>query len=155
VADLGHRAQERGRELYGKTRERVVTTADQHPLEVGIGLLALGVIAGMAIPTPEAVTRRLSPAGDKLREASSGLLEKGRRVARAAGEAAKVEAKTQGLTLERVREQARAVGEKAEEAAANTARQEGLPVSGTSGNATGNKPTGVSPAGSSTPPRPV
>jgi ElaB/YqjD/DUF883 family membrane-anchored ribosome-binding protein len=155
VADLGHRAQERGREIYGKTRERVVTTADQHPLEVGIGLLALGVIAGMAIPTPEAVTRRLSPAGDKLREASSGLLEKGKRVARAAGQAAKVEAKTQGLTLERVREQARAVGEKAEEAAANTARQEGLPVGGNTGNAAANKPTGAPSAGSTTPPRPV
>ena len=150
VTDLGHRAQERSRELYGRTRERVVTTADQHPLEVGIGLLALGVIAGMAIPTPEAVTRRLSPAGEKLREASSDLVEKGKRVARAAGQAAKVEAKTQGLTLERVREQARAVGDKAEEAAANTARQEGLPVGG---NAT-SKQAGTPPASGSTQPRP-
>lgn len=151
VADLGHRAQERSRQIYGKTRDRVVTTADQHPLEVGIGLLALGVIAGLAIPTPPAVTRRLAPAGNKLREASSDLVEKGKRVARAAGEAAKVEAKTQGLTLERVRDQARAVGQKAGEAAAETARQEGLPAGGS---ATGNQQPATPPAGSSAAPKP-
>ncbi|MEO7599870.1 MAG: hypothetical protein ABIV50_13115 [Opitutus sp.] len=130
VSQLGHEAQKRGRELYGRTRERVVTTADQHPLEVGIGFLALGVIAGMAIPTPQVVTRRLRPVGARLREASSDLVEKGKRVAEAATQAAKVEAKSQGLTLERVRDQASAVAKKAGTAAKETAEQEGLPTGG-------------------------
>jgi hypothetical protein len=139
ATQLGQQAQQRGRELYGRTRERVVTTADQHPLELGIGFLALGVLAGMAMPTPETVSRRLNPAADKLRRASSDLMEKGKRVAYAATEAAKAEAKTQGLTLERVRDKAGAVAQKAGQAATNTAQQEGL----TSG---GNPDTGPSSA---------
>jgi ElaB/YqjD/DUF883 family membrane-anchored ribosome-binding protein len=133
VSEMGHQAQQRGRELYGRTRERVVTTADQHPLEVGIGFLALGVIAGMAIPTPQVVSRRLSPVAGRLREASSELIQKGKRVAQAATEAAKVEAKTQGLTLERVRDQAGSVAQKAGEAAKETAQQEGLSTGGVTG----------------------
>jgi ElaB/YqjD/DUF883 family membrane-anchored ribosome-binding protein len=128
VADVSRRTADRSREIYGKTRETVSRTADRHPLELGIGLLALGVIAGMAIPTPETLTRKLAPAGNKLRETGTDLLQKGKRVAQAATEAARAEAKTQGLTLDRVREQASAVGHRASEAAADAAKQEGLPV---------------------------
>jgi len=130
AADLTHRAQERGRELYGQARERAVTAADQHPLEVGLGFLALGVLAGLAVPTPTVVTRRIAPAADKIRRAGSELLEKGKRVGKAAGEAARVEAKTQGLTLEHVRDQVGAVAERAGEAAAESANKEGLSLGG-------------------------
>jgi ElaB/YqjD/DUF883 family membrane-anchored ribosome-binding protein len=131
ASELGHQAQQRSREMYDRTRERVVTTADQHPLEIGLGFLALGLIAGLAMPTPQAVSRRLAPAGDRLRRASSDLMQKGKRVAQAAGEAAKVEAKTQGLTLERVRDEARAVAKSAADAATETAKKEGLNLGGT------------------------
>lgn len=131
ASELGRQAQERGREMYGRARERVVSTADQHPLEVGIGFLALGVILGMAIPTPQAVSRRLAPMGDKLRQAGTDLVEKGKRVATAATQAAKVEAKTQGLTVERVRDEAKAVFKSAAEAAKQTAKHEGMNVAGT------------------------
>ena len=130
ASELGRQAQERGRDMYGRTRERVVTTADHHPLEVGIGFLALGVIVGMAMPTPQAVTRRLAPMGDKLRQAGTDLVEKGKRVATAATQAAKVEAKTQGLTVERVRDEAKAVVKSATDAAKETAKREGMNVGG-------------------------
>jgi ElaB/YqjD/DUF883 family membrane-anchored ribosome-binding protein len=139
AAELRQQAQQRGREVYDRTRERVVSTADQHPLEVGIGFLALGVLAGLAIPTPPVVSRRLVPAADRLRQASSDLVEKGKRVAQAATQAAKVEAKTQGLTVERVRDEAKAVAKSAKDAATETAKQEGLNVGGT-------PPTGPSSA---------
>lgn len=132
ASELGSQAQERSRELYGRTRERVATTADQHPLEVGLGFLALGLIAGMAMPTPQAVSRRLAPVGGRVRQAGSELMEKGKRVAKAATQAAKVEAKTQGLTVERVRDEAKAVAKSAAEAASETAKQEGLQAGGTS-----------------------
>ena len=132
ASQLGQDAKERGRQLYGRTREQVVNTANQHPLELGIGFLALGVIAGMAIPTPDVVTRRLNPAADKLRQAGTDLVQKGKRVAQAATEAAKAEAKTQGLTLDRVRDQASAVAQRAGEAAKDTARQEGMTTGGQS-----------------------
>ena len=130
ASELGHQAQQRGREVYDRTRERVASTADQHPLEVGIGFLALGVLAGLAMPTPQVVSRRLAPAADRLRQASSDLVEKGKRVAQAATQAAKVEAKTQGLTVERVRDEARAVVKSAKDAATESAKQQGLNVGG-------------------------
>ena len=117
--------------MYDRTRERVATTTNQHPLEVGLGFLALGLIAGLAIPTPRAVSRRLAPAAGRLREAGAELVEKGKRVAKAATEAVKVEAKTQGLTVERVRDEAKTVAQRAGEAAKEAAKQEGFNVGGT------------------------
>jgi hypothetical protein len=108
AANLGERASEKFQDLkagtsraYDRTRERVVTTADQHPLEVGLACLATGVIAGLALPTPGPINRRLGPAAERLRErtldAGRDMMAKGRQVAQAAVGAAKEEAKAQGL----------------------------------------------------------
>lgn len=122
---IGHLAgdlQQRSHEVYDRTRERVVTTADRHPLEVGLGCLAVGLLVGLAMPTPRVVNRRLGPTVDRLkdrtREAGSEWLEKGKRVAQAAASAAKAEAKTQGLTVARVRDQNQPAGESPGAAAA-------------------------------------
>lgn len=102
-------AQARSREAYDRARERVVSTADQHPLELGLGCLAAGLIIGLMLPTPQVVNRRLGPTVDRLkdrtRDAGSELLEKGKRVVQAATNAAKVEAKTQGLSVAKLRDQ--------------------------------------------------
>jgi ElaB/YqjD/DUF883 family membrane-anchored ribosome-binding protein len=132
VSELGTQAQQRSREAYARTRQQIANTTEQHPLEVGLGFLALGVIVGLAMPTPRAVSRRLEPVGTRVREAGSELVEKGKRVAQAATQAAKVEAKTQGLTVERVRDEARAVAKSAADAATETAKREGLQPGGTS-----------------------
>jgi ElaB/YqjD/DUF883 family membrane-anchored ribosome-binding protein len=134
------------RQAYVATRDRVVTTADQHPLEVGLVALAAGVIAGLAIPTPPVVNRRLGPTADRLRdrtrEASSEMMEKGKRVAQAAVSAVKNEAQAQGLTPDKLREKATALADRATEAGKQTARQEGL----VAGNSTtpSNPPAGQS-----------
>lgn len=150
TGDLQHR----GREVYDRTRERVVSTADQHPLEVGLGCLAIGLIVGLALPTPRVVNRQLGPTVDRLRdrtrETGSQLIEKGKRVVQAAASAAKVEAKTQGLTVARVREEATAVANRAREAATETARQEGLTSAG-SGSGQGSSSPAQSGAGATDP----
>lgn len=101
AGDLTQRVGERTREVYGRTRERVVTTADEHPLEVGLVCLAAGVVAGLALPTTNAVNRVAGPAADRLRDRArqtgSEMIEKTRHVARAAVTAAKEEARHQGL----------------------------------------------------------
>jgi hypothetical protein len=108
IRDAGSRVQARTREVYVRAKDRVVTTADQHPLEVGLACLAAGVAVGLALPTPEKVNRVAGPAMDRLRQrtraAGGDFLEKGKRVVSAAGTAFKNEARQQGLTFERSRE---------------------------------------------------
>lgn len=124
--------QARSHELYATTRQRVVTTADQHPLEVALGCLAAGVIIGLALPTPAVVNRKLGPRVDQLRDrtraAGSELLEKGKRVVEAATHAAKVEAKTQGLSVAKLRgEGGRAQEENANAAGGSTSNESVAP----------------------------
>ncbi|HUR60183.1 MAG TPA: DUF3618 domain-containing protein [Opitutaceae bacterium] len=128
AAELGGRAKEKAGAAYSATRERVATTADQHPLEVGLCCLAAGLLAGLALPTPQKVNRIAGPTADRLRqrarEAGSEMVDKGKRVVRAAASAVQDEAKAQGFTPERLRDQAGAVAQRAGNAAGDAARRE-------------------------------
>jgi ElaB/YqjD/DUF883 family membrane-anchored ribosome-binding protein len=130
AGEMTSRVRDTTRQAYSRTRERVTTTADQHPLEVGLVALAAGLIAGLAMPTPNAVNRRLGPTADRLRdrtrEAGREMLEKGKHVAEAAATAVKEEAQAQGLTPERLRDKATAVAERARDAGEQAAEREGL-----------------------------
>jgi ElaB/YqjD/DUF883 family membrane-anchored ribosome-binding protein len=124
------RMRESSRDAYARSRDRVVATAEHHPLEVGLVALAAGLMAGLAMRTPDAVNRRIGPTADRLRqrtrEAGSEMLEKGKRVAEAAAGAVKDEAEAQGLTPEALREKAAAVADRARETGKQTAEREGL-----------------------------
>ena len=130
AGEVTERVKENTREAYTRTRERVVTTADQHPLEVGLVALAAGLIAGLALPTPNAVNRTVGPAADRLRtrtrEAGAEMLEKGKRVAKAAVSAVKEEADAQGLTFDRLREKTGEIADRGIEAGKESAEREGL-----------------------------
>ncbi len=123
---LGHQVEER----YSATRQRVATTVDQHPLESAIASLALGVVAGLLIPTPEAVRTRVAPTArrlrDQAREAGQDIVERGRHVADAAVQALKHEAEEQGLTPEALKERAGVVASRTKEATKEAANREGL-----------------------------
>lgn len=112
VRDTAQRVGERSREIgakvqqtvsasYQRSRDRVATTVDQHPLGVGLAVLAIGVAVGLALPTPEKVKRAAAPSlarlRNRVRTTGSELVEKGRRVADAAASAAKNEVQAQGL----------------------------------------------------------
>jgi len=130
ASEMTEKVKETTREAYTRTRERVVTTADEHPIEVGLVALAAGLIAGLAMPTPNAVHRTIGPAADRLRtrtrEAGTEMLEKGKRVAEAAVSAVKQEADSQGLTIEKLREKTTKAAERGIEAGKETAEREGL-----------------------------
>jgi ElaB/YqjD/DUF883 family membrane-anchored ribosome-binding protein len=130
AGEMTDKVREGTREAYTRTRERVVTTADQHPIEVGLVALAAGLIAGLALPTPNAVNRSVGATADRLRsrtrEAGAEMLEKGKRVAQAAVTAVKDEAQAQGLTPERLREQTQQVADRGMDAGKQAAQQEGL-----------------------------
>jgi len=135
--EVGARVQARTREVYSQTRERVVTTADEHPLEVGLACLAAGVAAGLALPTATPLNRMAGPTMDRwrqrTRDASGELLEKGKRVVNAAGTALKSEAEQQGLTFDNLRQKAGVVADRTKEAATDAAQQEGV-MPGSMGN---------------------
>ncbi|MEO7413764.1 MAG: DUF3618 domain-containing protein [Opitutaceae bacterium] len=155
--EVGARVQARTREVYVRTRERVTTTADQHPLEVGIACLAAGVAVGLAVPTAPPLNRVAGPTMDRLRQrtrdASGELLEKGKRVVNAAGSALKTEAEQQGLTFENLRQKAGVVADRAKSAATDVAHQEGMMPGSMGERPSGgqSEPTGSGqPSGSST-----
>jgi ElaB/YqjD/DUF883 family membrane-anchored ribosome-binding protein len=152
ASEIGGRVREGTRETYERARERVISTTDHHPLEVGLAALAVGLIAGLAIPTPNAINRSVGPTADRLRsrtrEAGNEMLQKGKRVADAAVAAVKEEAEAQGLTPERLRSKAGAVAERAKDAGQEAASREGLTSSGTapmSGSPAGSDPTVARP----------
>ena len=131
---MGSRVQARTRDVYVQTRERVVTTADQHPLEVGLACLAAGVAAGITLPTSDRLNQVAGPTMDRLRQrtrdASGKLIQKGKSVVNAATTAMKNEAQQQGLTFDSLRQKAGQVAERTKDAAGEAAQQErGLPGS--------------------------
>ena len=144
AGEMSSRMRESTRHAYARSRERVVATAETHPLEVGLVALAAGLMVGLAMRTPAAVNRKLGPAADRLRErtreAGAEMLEKGKRVAQAAASAVKDEAEAQGLTPEALKEKASAVANRAREAGEETAEREGL-TQGGQGSTQSNPPT--------------
>lgn len=106
IADTSAQAKERTRELYQKSRERVSTTVEQHPLQSGLACLAVGLLAGLLLPTPRKLTQSLAPKArelsDRVRHTAEDLVERGTHVVQsatqAATQAAKNEAQTQGFT---------------------------------------------------------
>jgi len=139
AGEVTNKMRDSTREVYSRSRQRVATTAEHHPLEVGLVALAAGLMAGLAMRTPNAVNRKLGPTADRLRdrtrEAGSEMIEKGKRVAQAAASAVKEEAQAQGLTPERLRDQAASIADRAREAGKQSAEREGLTgSSGSTGN---------------------
>ncbi len=108
------RVKDRSRELYEQSQRQVTQTVHEHPLSVGLGCLATGIVAGLLIPTPRRAKEAIRPQAQRLREhvldVGHDLAERGRHVADATVEAFKEEAKHQGLTPEALKDKARAGG---------------------------------------------
>lgn len=130
AGEISSQVQERGRQVLDRGRERVVQTVNDYPVELGLGVLALGIVAGLAIPTPQKVNEVVGPRVDRVRdrarEAGRDLVNKGKNVVQAAAKAAKQEAESQGITPDALREKAGAVVQKTKQAATDTARDQGI-----------------------------
>lgn len=145
VGEAASQVRENAAAAYSNARQKVATTVDQHPLEIGLAGLAAGLIVGLLLPTPDVVNRTVGGAADRLRdrakETGSQALAKGRHVADAAISAVKAEAQAQGLTPKRLQEQTASIAERAQDAATQTASEEGLtlaPEGNQSGSAASN-----------------
>lgn len=94
----------------GKAKDRanrLSSTAQENPLGVAAGGVAIGVLAGLVVPSSRVEQEKLGPVGDELRQqaakTSQEALERGKQVAQqaaqAATETAKEEAQKHGQEL--------------------------------------------------------
>jgi len=115
---------------YQAGRERFVQTSQTHPLEVGLGFLAVGVLLGLALPASRKEDQWVGQAADRVKgrvkATGEDLLNRSKTVAVAATEAVKKTASEQGLTPQALKEKAQRVMSEGQEAVRRSAEQQGL-----------------------------
>lgn len=136
ASDLTDQAKHRASDLRGQARRqaRKARTGfwqmlEEQPLTVGAATLALGLIAGLSIPSTRKEDELLGETRDRLfdevKETAGEALEKGKQVANAAVETIKEEAENQDLTAstlaDKVRTVAKETTNKVKEEAKNAA----------------------------------
>lgn len=139
AARRGHALQDRAREKGAVWKEQARHTCERgvdkfketsqdHPLSVGIGFLALGVLAGALLPSTEREDEWMGSQRDELldrsRAAARDAVERGKHVAKTTAEAARAEAERQGLTPEALKEKSQAVARETRETAREETRHE-------------------------------
>lgn len=154
AAELSWQARERARYQARQARVGFWETMEERPMALGAAALALGVVAGLMIPSTRKEDELMGETRDRLmeraKEVGGEALEKGKQVATVAVDTLKEEAERQDLTPEKLAEKVRTVAKEA----TNTVKEEGkrqasdLKEHATSGTTGG---TGASGAGSTTP----
>lgn len=127
ASEMRRRMAARARETYSDKREQVVRMSDEHPLSTGIGLLAAGLLVGLALPHTRPEDEFLGRTSDKLKRRAQAegkdLVERGKNVASAAYAAAKETAEREGLTLEQMKHKAGEIVEQTKQKAAHVASE--------------------------------
>jgi len=136
VVDATSAARERASELGGQARERARYQArqaqmgfwqsmEERPLAIGAAALALGVVAGLMVPSTRKEDELMGETRDRLmeraKEVGEEALEKGKQVATVAVDTLKEEAERQDLTPEKLAEKVRNVATEA----TNKVKEEG------------------------------
>ena len=136
VAEAAGTARERASELSWQARERARyqarraqvgfwETMEERPLALGAAAIALGVVAGLMIPSTRKEDELMGETRDRLmeraKEVGGEALEKGKQVATVAVDTLKEEAERQDLTPEKLAEKVRTVAREA----TNTVKEEG------------------------------
>ncbi|MBJ7455670.1 MAG: DUF3618 domain-containing protein [Thermoleophilia bacterium] len=95
VTGAGHQVNEvtPGTQDVKQGARRAVGIAQENPLGLALGGIAIGVLAGMALPATRVEQDRIGPVGDQVREAGQEAIERGAHVASEAASSA-VEAAT-------------------------------------------------------------
>lgn len=150
ASDLGYRTRQTARQQAYQARVGFWETMEERPLAVGAAALALGVVAGLMIPSTRKEDELMGETRDRLmeraKEVGEEALEKGKHVATAAVETLKEEVERQDLTPEKLAEKVRNVAAEA----TNKVKEEGKKeASDLKQSVTGS--TGTSEAGSTTP----
>lgn len=136
VSEVAGTARERASELTWQARERARyrtrqarvgfwQTMEERPLALGAAAIALGIVAGLMIPSTRKEDELMGETRDRLmdraKEVGGEALEKGKQVASVAVDTLKEEAERQDLTPEKLAEKVRTVAKEA----TNTVKEEG------------------------------
>lgn len=125
ASELGWQAKERARYRTRQARVGFWETMEERPLALGAAAIALGVVAGLMIPSTRKEDELMGETRDRLMERAKDLgedaLEKGKQVATVAVDTLKEEAERQDLTPEKLAEKVRNVAKEA----TNTVKEEG------------------------------
>jgi hypothetical protein len=131
ASSMGHEVAHRASALRGQAKQKARSaklgfwqTMEENPLMVGAAVLALGVIAGLAVPSTDKEDELMGETRDRLlddvKEAGQQALDKGKHVADAVVDKVKEEAQHQGLTAENVVDKVKTVAREA----TNTVKEE-------------------------------
>lgn len=118
------------RERLNRKRSEAVEFIHEYPLAIGISVLAVGLFVGLLLPASRrerrVLGRRAKEFKEKARQQAEHFIERGKEVVQSTTEAAKGEARQQGLTAQGLKESAARVIEEAGE----SAQEEGLTPEG-------------------------
>lgn len=117
-------------DAYDASCARFVEAKDEHPLAMGLGFLALGMLAGLVAPRTKYEDEWMGDASDemahRLAETGEELVEHGKEVVSQTVDTAKHSAKEHGLTGDALAERAERVVEKSAAAIKQAAKEESL-----------------------------
>lgn len=126
AADLGHRTRHQARRAQTGFWEMM----EENPLAVGVATLALGVLAGLSLPSTRREDELLGETRDRmidrLEEVGREALDKGKQVAGTAVDTLKEEVDSAGLTASGLAEKVREVGRHTKEAVKEEVKSQGL-----------------------------
>jgi len=115
---------------YEAGRTRFVETSQTHPLSVGLGFLAAGVLVALALPPSRKEDEWVGQAADRVKGEAKAkgeeLFNRGKTVATAAAETAKRTASEEGLTPQTLKGKIERVAFETRQAAQSSAQQQGL-----------------------------
>lgn len=117
-------------DAYSATSRRVQRAHDEAPLALGLGIMALGAIAGALIPRTRREDELMGEASDDViseaREQAEQAYERGQSAVSHTVDAAKESAESRGLTGDSLAERATRVVEKTASSISDAAKAEGL-----------------------------
>jgi hypothetical protein len=153
ASSLGHQVGDRVSELGSQTKQQARRarlgfwqTMEENPLMVGAAVLALGVIAGLAVPSTDKEDELMGETRDRLlddvKEAGQQALDKGKHVAEAVVDKVKEEAQHQGLTAESVVDKVKTVAKEATNTVKEEAKRQNLTPDAALNAVTGQQPQG-------------
>jgi hypothetical protein len=127
---LGAQTREQASAALRSSEARFSQTLEEYPLAMGVGFLALGVLAGLALPhtriEDDALGTRSDQLKDQVKSKTQDIVGTAEKVAMAAGSAAFEEAEKQGLTLENLGNKVSHVATEAAHVVSQKAKEEGL-----------------------------